>query len=56
MRIQHPTAQNVRVTLLILLCVFSRAPRLLKVMGIAVPRPPHNGGAAAGGVIHPVLA
>jgi len=26
------------------------------VMGIAVPRPPHGGGPAAGGVVHPVLA
>jgi hypothetical protein len=38
------------------LCVFSRAPRLLTVMGIAVPRPSHGGGRAAGGVVHPVLA
>lgn len=35
---------------------FSGAPRLLKVMGIAVALPLHRGGAAAGGVIHPVLA
>ena len=38
------------------LCVFSRAPRLLRAMVITVPRSPHGGAVAAGGVVHPVLA
>jgi hypothetical protein len=38
------------------LCLFSGAPRLRKAMGVAVPRSPHGGGPAAGGVVHPVLA
>ena len=34
----------------------SPLPGSLPVMGIAVLRQPHGGGAAAGGVVHPVLA
>jgi hypothetical protein len=37
------------------LCDFSRGARQLTVMRVAVLRPPHGGGAAAGGFVHPVL-
>ncbi len=36
--------------------VFSRAPWLLKAMGIAITRAPHGGAAAACALLQPVLA